>query len=160
MEHNRKVRAAIAENARRKISLRDYEQRSAPALATALDTSLRPNAASLLFRLQAKFKDGRVDQLSWALRCTTATRWCESCALFVPPRPLDRLVGALICGMKSNTGTCWPRCCRMAARRKTLLTSAMIWRSIIQGNGARQGNPECYFPRVFAGEHEVGRWGD
>ena len=58
MEHNRKVRAAVAENARRKISLKDYEQRSAQALATALDTSLRPKAASLLLRLQSKFKDG------------------------------------------------------------------------------------------------------
>ena len=58
MEHNRKVRAATAENTRRKISLKDYEQRSAQALATAVDTSLRPKAASLLLRLQSKFKDG------------------------------------------------------------------------------------------------------
>ena len=58
MEHNRKVRAAVAENERRKVALKDYEQRSAQVLATALDMSLRPKAASLLLRLQAKFKDG------------------------------------------------------------------------------------------------------
>ena len=58
MDHNRKVRAAIAENDRRRVSLKDYEQRSAQALATALDTSLRPKSASLLLRLQSKFKDG------------------------------------------------------------------------------------------------------
>eukprot|EP00966_Prymnesium_polylepis_P216864 5019785-Prymnesium_polylepis.1 len=57
MHHNRKVKAAEAENSRRKVSLRDYEQRSAQALATALDTSLRPKSASLLKRLQTKFKD-------------------------------------------------------------------------------------------------------
>ena len=55
MEHNRKVRAAVAENARRKVH--SWTTSSAP-LATALDTSLRPKAASLLLRLQAKFKDG------------------------------------------------------------------------------------------------------
>ena len=58
MDHNRKVRAASAENDRRAVALKDYEQRSAQALATALDSSLRPKSASLLLRLQSKFKDG------------------------------------------------------------------------------------------------------
>eukprot|EP00966_Prymnesium_polylepis_P187969 4357320-Prymnesium_polylepis.1 len=57
MEHNRRVKVAEAENTRRKVSLRYYEQRSAQALATALDTSLRPKAASLLTRLKEKHKD-------------------------------------------------------------------------------------------------------
>eukprot|EP00966_Prymnesium_polylepis_P139947 3233228-Prymnesium_polylepis.1 len=57
MEHNRRVKVAEAENSRRKVILRDYEQRSAQALATALDTSLRPKAASLLKRLKDKYKD-------------------------------------------------------------------------------------------------------
>ena len=52
IDHNRRVRAAVAENKRRAAMRTDYRWQSATALATALDTALRPKAASLLFRLQ------------------------------------------------------------------------------------------------------------
>ena len=57
LEHNRKVAAAIAENARRKALLVDHKTRSATALAAALDAALRPKAASLLLRLQKAHRD-------------------------------------------------------------------------------------------------------
>ena len=57
VEHNRKVAAATAENARRKAVLIDHKTRSATALAAALDAALRPKAASLLLRLQKAHRD-------------------------------------------------------------------------------------------------------
>ena len=57
VEHNRKVEAATAENKRRAVMLDDHKRRSATALATALDTALRPKAAALLLRMQKKHKD-------------------------------------------------------------------------------------------------------
>eukprot|EP00966_Prymnesium_polylepis_P220122 5092168-Prymnesium_polylepis.1 len=57
IEHNRRIKAAVAENARRATVYKDYEKRSAQALATALDTALRPKAGSLLSRLKRKFRD-------------------------------------------------------------------------------------------------------
>ena len=55
--HNRHVRVAIAENARRATMSEDSKWQSATTLAAALDTALRPKAASLLFRLQKKHRD-------------------------------------------------------------------------------------------------------
>ena len=52
IEHNRKVKAAVLENVRRKTVRDDSKWQSAKLLAAALDLSLRPKAASLLFRLQ------------------------------------------------------------------------------------------------------------
>lgn len=57
VDHNRKVRAAKAENTRRAAMRLDHEWQSANALAAALDTQMRPRAASLLFRLQAMHRD-------------------------------------------------------------------------------------------------------
>ena len=57
VEHNRKVESAVAENKRRTVMLDDLKRRSATALATALDTALRPKAAALLLRLQRKHKN-------------------------------------------------------------------------------------------------------
>ena len=57
LEHNRKVAAAQAENVRRKAMLLDHASRSATSLASALDASLRPKAASLLLRMQKKHRD-------------------------------------------------------------------------------------------------------
>ena len=56
MEHNRKVRAAVAENSRREISLKDYEQRSAQALATALDTYNVPSTKALFKAYETALK--------------------------------------------------------------------------------------------------------
>ena len=53
IDHNRKVDDAVALNEARKEQLADVELRASTALSRALDTSLRPNAASLLFSLQA-----------------------------------------------------------------------------------------------------------
>ena len=55
--HNRHVRAAVAENTRRATMRDDHQWHSATSLAAALDTALRPKAASLLFRLQKKHRD-------------------------------------------------------------------------------------------------------
>jgi hypothetical protein len=52
IEHNRKVKAAVLENVRRKTVRDDCKWQSAKLLAAALDQALRPKAASLLFRLQ------------------------------------------------------------------------------------------------------------
>ena len=52
VDHNRKVRAAVQENVRKQQAREGAQLRSAIALATALDTALRPNAMSLLTRLQ------------------------------------------------------------------------------------------------------------
>eukprot|EP00966_Prymnesium_polylepis_P253609 5862044-Prymnesium_polylepis.1 len=57
VEHNRKVEAATAENARRLVLLEDFKSRSATALAAALDASLRPKSAALLLRLQKAHKN-------------------------------------------------------------------------------------------------------
>jgi hypothetical protein len=55
MDHNRKVDEAVAQNETRKAQIDDIQLRVSIALARAMDSSLRPNAASLLFSLQAAY---------------------------------------------------------------------------------------------------------
>jgi hypothetical protein len=71
VDHNRRVRAALAENTRRTSMRSDHRWQSATALATALDTALRPKAASLLFRLQKAHRHTARSTQLWALIFTT-----------------------------------------------------------------------------------------
>ena len=56
-KHNQFIKTSHAENARKRVLLADYKQRSAQALYTALDASLRPKAGSLLSRLMKAHRD-------------------------------------------------------------------------------------------------------
>ena len=104
LEHNRKVRVAVAENARRKQAREDAELKAAVALAAALDTALRPKSTALLFRLHRRRIATRRRRRCWGLIYLMDTHLSAHCAPLAPlarPRPLR---SARTSGTRSSIG--------------------------------------------------------